>query len=257
MCLDPETPAQFRQSAWLGHAWALLLICCLANRTYAGSQTQVNFDSGTQFMYNFGGTLLSAGTAADGDGTVIQLGYYDGATVANKFAGTWHALTGAGSLNTGGNTGSGLAFNTTAIGGIGGGAAPGGSGIFGFSLVFDSAVTGTFNDLPGSTTIPLAIKFYDGASIAASSYFNVVSNAAWLWKTPISPDPLPPTINLSFDDAGLQWQSIAVAGQSGSTAFHTSIATVPEPDTIFGALTCLATIGLRWGRSGTGRRSAQ
>ena len=47
MCRDPETPAQFRQSVWPGHTWALLLICCLAIRAYAGSQTQVNFDSGT------------------------------------------------------------------------------------------------------------------------------------------------------------------------------------------------------------------
>jgi len=224
----------------------LLAALCLPLTLYAGSQTQVNFDSGTRFMSNFGGTLLSPGSAADGDGAVIQLGYYAGGTAANPFLGTWHALTGEGSLNTGGDTGSGLAFTTTSIGDIGGGASPGGSGVFGFSLVFDSAVAGTFNALPGATTIPLAIKFYNGTSIGASTYFNTVSNAAWLWQTPINPNPLPPIINLSFDDAGLQWESIVTHGQSAATAFHTTV--VPEPDTIFNVLPCLAAIALRWRR---------
>lgn len=227
---------------------AILAFVCLPLAARAGSQTQVNFDSGTQVMYNFGGTLLSPGTAADGDGAVLQLGYYSGGTAAAPFTGTWHALTGAGSLNTGGNTGSGLAFNTSSIGDIGGGAAPSGSGVFGFSLVFDSAVAGTFNDLPGATTIPLAIKFYNGTSIAGSSYYNVVSNAGWLWQTPINPSPLPSTINLSFDDPGLQWESIATYGQSAASAFHTTIVPIPEPDTIFSALPCLAALTLRWRR---------
>jgi len=227
----------------------LFVAACFPAVVQAGSQTQVNFDSGSQAMYNFGGTLLSPGTAADGDGAVLQLGYYDGGTASDPFAGTWRVLTGEGSLNTGGNTGSGLTFNTTSIGDIGGGAAPDGSGVFGFSLVFDSAVAGTFLDLPDATTIPLAIKFYNGSSIASSTYYNVVSNAAWLWQTPINPSPLPPIINLSFDDPGLQWESIVVHGHLGASAFHTTIVPVPEPDTIFSVLPCLAALALHWRRS--------
>lgn len=242
-----------RNSSARGHWLALVWLASLTATLYAGSQTQVNFDSGSQAMYNFGGTLLSPGTAADGDGAVLQLGYYDGGTAANPFMGTWHAMTGEGSLNTGGDTGSGLTFNSTSIGDIGGGAAPGGSGVFGFSLVFDSAVSGTFNDLPGATTIPLAIRFYNGTSIASSSYFNTVSNAAWLWQSPVVPSPLPPIINLSFDDPGLQWESIVTFGQSGATAFHTTIVPVPEPDSVFHALPCLAALGLRWRRGARAR----
>ena len=193
------------------------------------SQVQVNFESGSQSVFDGLALALNPGSAADGDGAVIQLGYYDAATVGNNFAGTWHALTGAGSLNLGGDTGSGLTFDTTSIGDIGGGAAPGGSGIFAFSLIFDNTVSGTFADLPSSTTIPLAIKFFDAPSIGASTYFNVVSADTWLWKLPATPSPLPPTINMSLDDAGLEWQSIASAGQSPATAFHASIAIVPEP----------------------------
>jgi hypothetical protein len=216
----------------------------ISSSLYAGSQVQINLDSGTQFLRNFGGTLLSAGGAGDGDGTVVQLGYFDGASAGSNFTGTWRPLTGEGSLNTGGNTGSGLPFNTTSIGDIGGGADPFGSGIFGFSLVFDSSVAGTFNDLPLSTSIPLAIRFYDGASIASSTFYNTVSNDAWLWKLPATPAPLPPIINMSFDDPGLEWESIASFGQPGSSAFHTTIP-VPEPGTPVVALLCLLAAGFR------------
>ena len=191
------------------------------------AQVQVNFDSGTQAMFDQLGALLRPGSAADGDGAIIQLGYYDAATVGNHFAGVWRPLTGVGSLNSGGDTGSGLSFTTTSIGDIGGGA-PDGSGIFAFSLVFDDTVAGTFNDLPGAITTPLALRFYNGATSGGSTHFNVVSNDAWLWKLPATPSPLPPTINVSLSDPGLEWQSI-VAGQSAATAFQTSLPAVPEP----------------------------
>jgi hypothetical protein len=216
---------------------------------FGAAQVQVNFDSGSQTVFDQAGFALTPGSASDGDGAVLQLGYYDGASVGNNFAGVWHALTGATSLNTGGDTGSGLPFNTTSIGDIGGGAAPGGSGIFAFSLVFDDTVSGTFNGLPGATTIPLAIRFYDGTSLAGSSYFNVVSHDSWLWKSPATPSPLPPTINISLDDSGLEWQSVA-AGQSAATAFHTSIVIVPEPSTML-----LAAFGL--GTLAAGRRGRE
>ena len=220
---------QTQKSGYFSALGLLTLLAVLHPTAQGASQVQVNFESGSQIVFGSLSGALNPGSAADGDGAVIQLGYYAAATIGNNFAGTWHALTGAGSLNIGGDTGSGLTFDTTSIGDIGGGAAPGGSGIFAFSLVFDNTVSGTFADLPGSITIPLAIKFFNAPSLGASTYFNVVSADAWLWKLPATPSPLPPTINLSLDDAGLEWQSIAVAGQSPSTAFHASIAIVPEP----------------------------
>lgn len=209
---------------------ALVLLGWLPLAADAASYVQVTFESGTGTMLDAGGAALTPGSALDGDGAIIQLGYFDAATVGNNFAGTWHALTGAGSLNTGGNSGSGLPFTTTSIGDIGGGAAPDGSGIFAFDLRFEDTVAGTFNDLPASTAIPLAIRFYNGTSLAGSTHFNTVSNDSWLWKVPAVPAPLPPTINMALSDAGLEWQSIAVAGQAPSTAFRTSIVVVPEPN---------------------------
>lgn len=206
--------------------------------SHAGNQIQINFDSGSQFLFDQLISKLNPGTAGDGDGAVIQLGFYDNASTGNNFLGTWHAMTGMGSLNIGGNTGGSVprAFNTTSIGDIGGGAAPDGSGIFGFSLVFDSSTANTFIDLPDSTSRPLSIKFFDGTTLfdgvtprgTDAHYYNVVSNDAWLWKIPTVPAPLPPIINMSLSDPNLEWQSVA-QGQSAGTAFHTSIAIVPEP----------------------------
>lgn len=235
----------------------LSTLLCAASFAHAALVTQVNFDSGSAAMYNNGGfgnpaQLLTPGSVADGDGAVIQLGYYDAAIASNNFAGTWHALTGIGSLNTGGNTGSGLAFTTTSIGDIGGGPAPGGSGIFAFQLQFSNGVANTFNDLPTSTLIPLAIKFFSGTATGTSTtsgFYNVVSNNNWLWKLPATPNPVPPTVNMSLSDTGLVWQSIAVAPtQPASSAFTTSIsiAPVPEPSTLtFGALAALVAAGAR------------
>lgn len=219
----------------------LAVVAVLHSAAHGAAQLQVNLDSGSQTIFDEASGLLSPGTASDGDGAVIQLGYYDAASAGNNFAGVWRPLTGAGSLNAGGDTGSGLAFNTTSIGDIGGGAAPDGSGIFAFSLVFDDSVTGTFNDLPGATTIPLAVRFYNGLTIGGSTHFNVVSNDAWLWKVPATPSPLPPTINISLSDPGLAWQSVA-AGQPAATAFHTSMVIVPEPATA--ALTACGLLAL-------------
>jgi hypothetical protein len=215
---------------------------------HAASQIQINFDSGARAVGDSLGFPLPAGGASDGDGAIIQLGYFDGASVGNPFAGTWHQLTGEGSLNTGGNTGSGLPFNTTSIGDIGGGADPFGSGIFGFSLVFDSSVAGTFNDLPTSTSIPLAIRFYDGSSLLGSTFYNTVSSDDWLWKLPATPAPLPPLLNMSLDESGLKWESVTTFGQSASTEFRTTIP-VPEPGSGSLMMAALLLIGMRRSRS--------
>lgn len=206
-----------------------------ATAGFGSSTTQVSFDSGSFVLFSLGGvTPLTAGSPLiNGDGAILQLGYYSSATVGNNFLGTWIPLTGEGSLNTGGSTDSvgGTTFNDTTIGdAVNDGGA--GAGQFALSLKFDAGVSNTFNSLPGATTIPLAIRIYNGTTIASSTHFNVVSRDAWLWQTPAEPAPFPPTIAISLDQPGLEWESIAVNGQAPSTAFTTSIA-VPEPSSVF------------------------
>jgi hypothetical protein len=188
----------------------------------------VSFESGGQTILNQTGALLSGGTTADGDGAVIQLGYFSGATVGNNFAGTWIPLTGDGSANTGGaisGTNPLLSFNKTSIGDPN---SSEGNGTFALTVNFDTANPGTNNNLPSSTSIPLALRFYNNSTVASSTFYNTVSNDLWLWRTPVDP-PNFVNVFVTLADTGLEWQSIAEGGAAG-TAFRTSIP-IPEPST--------------------------
>ena len=69
----------------------------------------ITFDSGSYLMRDSNGsTVLTGGTAAEGDGAVVQLGYFNAATGALPFNGNWVPLTGQGGANS--------AFSTTSIG---------------------------------------------------------------------------------------------------------------------------------------------
>jgi hypothetical protein len=199
----------------------------------AQNQTTVGFDSGSQTIFNQASTPLTAGTAADGDGAVLQLGYYDGASIANNFLGNWVPLSGEGSLNTAiiaGSSPAGETYNHTSIGDLSS-AGAGANGIFALSLVFVVGDPASGNSLPGSTTIPLSIRFYNGTTIASSTFFNVVSDDLWLWKAP-QPSNVPNNVAITLDQAGLEWLSIAQGGAAG-TAFHTTLPTaIPEPSTL-------------------------
>lgn len=209
--------------------------------------TQVNFDSGSILIKNNGGaTNVTGGTAADGNGGVIQLGYFSVATTGTavgNFLGVWTPLTGEGSLNTGGNVAGsvpGETFNKTSMGDVGGA-----DGEFGMTVVFSDSVAGTGNSLPSSTSIPLAIRFYNGTTIAGSTFYNTVSNDAWLWKLPAVAAPLPPTINMSLGvGAAFKWQSVNVLAQSASTAGTTSIPNVVAPEPTSAALLMVGLVSL-------------
>ena len=208
----------------------LATLAASATVSHGAAQITVGFDSGDQTMLDHLTASLSGSSTLDGNGTVLQLGYYSGATIANNFLGTWVPLSGEGSLNNGGSilTSSPTeTFNKTSIGDLNFQGA--GNGTFALSLTFVVGNAGTGNSLPSSTAIPLAIRFYEGYTIATSSFYNVVSDDTWLWKTPATA-PSDPTLNMSLNDAGLEWQSIVVSGQAAGTAFHTSIA-IPEPST--------------------------
>ena len=171
---------------------------------------------------------------------MLQLGYYDGASVLNNFAGTWVPLSGLTSLNTAVIPGgasvnpSGETYNQTSIGDMTANGA--GNGTFGISLNFVAGSATSGNSLPQSSTIPLALRFYNSTSIASSTFYNVVSDDLWVWMTPATP---PNVVNISLDNIGLEWLSIA-QGQAANSAFHTtiSITAVPEVSTYVSAFLC-------------------
>ncbi|MEA3209356.1 MAG: hypothetical protein QOE70_2413 [Chthoniobacter sp.] len=196
---------------------------------------------------------LSGGTNQDGNGCVLQLGYYSQATTANNFLGNWVPLTGEGSANNGGivpGSSPAKTYDKTSVGDVTvNGAANGTFASSGLTFVSGSA---TGRSLPASTTIPLAIRLYNASTIASSTFYNVVSDDLWLWKD-INSDPPPLPINISLNDPGLEWLSIA-SGQAANTAFHTTMLTVPEPGISGLLLAGLVGIVARRRRVGKGGR---
>ena len=240
------------RSSLIQRVSAITLALGLSISSGLANTTVVNIDSGSNTLVSNNGTtiLTGGGATTNGDGDVIQLGYYSGATAGNNFNGTWVPLTGTFSGNS--------SYVTTSVGDYFAGGA--GNGSFALAnLVFDpsgGSVNG--NNLPSSSSIPLAVRFYNGTTIGAgtngaggnSTFFNAVSNDSWLWKTPGPSAPTPPTLNLSLDDTGTKLQS-GTWTLGGNLATSIAISGVPEPTRAL--LLGLGGLGLFFRRSRKGR----
>lgn len=134
----------------------LFLGLSLCNLGTAAS-TVVNWSTNRE-LNNFNDSIrLSAGTSSDGDGTLLQLGYFDQATPASPFAGNWVTIA----VSTIGDQGDQA------------------NGFFMITTIFESGdlvepVIGT----------PLGVRYFDGTSAATSSYFNTAVNedGSGLWQ---------------------------------------------------------------------------
>ncbi len=186
--------------------------------TINAAQTDVGVDFFTAQLLNAGGTALTAGTNADGDGAIIQVGYFDAATTADNFAGNWVALTGIGGANS--------AYGSTSVGDSGG-FLGNGNASFIVSFVVGSGTSG--NGLVSLVTgvTPLAFRFFDSTSSTSASY-NTVSSDSWIWQTPADA-PSQPSITMSDGDT-LVWESISKFSQAPGTAFRI-VLPIPEPST--------------------------
>lgn len=203
---------------------ALPLFIALGVTSY-GASTTVAFDTGDHLINDFLGAPLSGGNATiNGDGFAIQLGYYTGSNAGSNFAGTWVPLTGSGSFNS--------AFASVSIGDDFNNGA--GDGSFAFTFVFDPAASGRNTSLPSAGQV-LSVRFYDASSPNSATYFNAVSNDAWLWLAPADPSS---NVTISLNDSGLEWQG------GVSSAFKTTVALapIPEPSTAV-AFAGLAAVG--------------
>ena len=195
-----------------------MLLLGLNAAASAAATFQVTLGANSVVFKNNGGTALSSGTSADGDGTVLQLGYYTASTTLDPFSGSWVAMTGPGTsyqttMGDSGNNPNGV-FKLTILFTAG-------------SLLFTAPADGT----------PLALRFYDSTSIATSTYFNAVSDTtgAFNWVTPAEPKS---TAALTFLTPGVVWQD-----GSGS-AYRTTIA-VPEPCSLLLSVLGLGALAVR------------
>jgi hypothetical protein len=214
-----------RTSAWCGptrgHRLFAVAACCLI--AAAGAQgaptTTVAWEnlvgtttpSSAALLDVDGVTPLSAGTTAAGDGAVIALGYFTGATSAATFTGEWVPLTGPQAAN--------IPFQRTSVGdsSAGGGTV---DGFFTLQTDFDSADSAVFQRIPPVGT-RLSIAIYNRSTIGGSTHFNIATHDDWRWE---DPSPILPTfLFVNPTSAGTQW-----LGGSG-TAMRTALATTTFP----------------------------
>ena len=117
------------------------------------------------------GGLLSAGESeTPGDGAQLQYGYFSLATRENPFLGAFIPLTGENSGNS--------YLSTVADGIIPEQGKPPGRFWIGVEFAFPHTRIGI--DLPLEGT-PMALRFWDGTTIAGLSHFNTVANSTDLW----------------------------------------------------------------------------
>lgn len=196
----------------------LLMWAWSACALLAQSTLQVIWEnSDSELLLDSSGTTLSVGSSGNGDGCVLQLGYYSNATALNPFNGDFVALTGEGSPNT--------QFQTTALGDSNGQSA----GRFSLSSTFQAGSSTSGLNLPAPGT-PLVIRYFNSSTIPTSTYYNAVSaGTTWAWKAPsATPGEL---LLLSLGDSGLSWLGGA------SSAQRTSLPSAIRFDTQPGSVT--------------------
>lgn len=181
---------------------------CAATRLPAQSTVGLNLDSGSYTLMNSNDLTPLA------IGDVLQFGYYTGATAANPFAGTWVALTGNGGAN------SALSFTAIGKNPVNGA----GAGTLAFTT---SDITFTLGSATSGVSLPsagqiMAVRFYDGTTLALSTHFGSASDASWDWVAPAATAPTP--MSFSLDDPGIAWLNNSVA----FTGIPNSVA-APEP----------------------------
>ena len=164
--------------------------------------------SSSDVLKGFDGLPLSAGVQGNGDGDLVELGYFSEATVGSPFSGTWIPLTKQTKV---GDSSSGYGF---------------GNGMFIFTSNFiqnsdqvvvfptepkeyseDIGFTITSSTPPTGT--PFCIRFYDGPQKGEARY-NTVTGDNWLWPAFPNGSSIPSNFYIKiasgFAPAGSSWK---------------------------------------------------
>lgn len=190
-------------------------ILVLNQAAFSAAITSVTVTIAKQ-MFDQAGVALDGGAIGagnNGDGAILQIGYFTNATTGNLFTGQWVPLTGEGSLNP--------LFDTTVGDGINSGA----SNRAAFSVAFDTSDPLRSQGLPQAGQV-LSVRFFDRTSLSASRFFETVSSPDWVWLSPSEP-PTNPNVSLSFANVNARLQSTGAA--LGATVSTQIAIVVPEP----------------------------
>jgi len=166
---------------------------------FATASTVVTVDSHERRLCLITGEPLPAGS-------VIELGYFDDATIHDLFAGAWTPLIGPDAPKANRSI-------PPIVSGHGGEPA----GQFSWCRTFFAGI-----DALPPVGRPLALRFIDHASTAGAFFHNTVSHPSWWFREPRSPGPA--FVFLSLEETGLRWES----GPDG--AFRTVMRTRSRTD---------------------------
>lgn len=197
---------------------AILGLSLLNQAAFSAAITSVTVTIAKQLFDQTGVALEGGaiGAGNNGDGAILQIGYFTNATSADLFAGQWVPLTGANSLNP--------VFNTTVGDGINSGAPNRAS----FSIAFDTSDPLRSQGLPQAGKL-LSVRIFDRTTFSAARFFETVSSPDWGWLAPSEP-PTNPNVSLSFANANARLQSTGAA--LGATVSTQVPIIVPEPSSV-------------------------
>jgi PEP-CTERM motif len=209
------------------HLVLILLSSLLTDFSLAATTNVGLLNSVGSELLNIDGIPLTAGIQnIDGDGTILQVGYYTMATSLNPFLGEWVAMTGPGTPYV------------TTVGD--------GGRLAGRFKTISLLEAGTFSFVEPAAGTPLTLRFYDSTTISSSTYFNAVSttSGSFNWVAPSTPQS---GTGLALPAADAVWQAGA------GSAFRTTIP-IPEPSSV--AILVLGMGALAMRRRTSGHRCA-
>ena len=220
--MKKHKPSQFVEKTYLALGIPLFFFLFIISvPLHATNRLQIQWTSGDAVLKTINGDPLAPGlTDVNGDGAIIELGYFTQATPSNLFSGEWVSLT------HGTTIGDSSTLNDIA------------PGSFQFSSLFEvgSDTVRIFPDWPGeflavaNTPIEqnnpafgrlLAMRFYNTSTVIGGARYNTMSHPSWLWSNPGNPVPFPIIFEVQADDSQLEFQD------SGNV-FLASIVANPE-----------------------------
>lgn len=208
------------QKIFLAILGTSLALSGLAN---AAALVTVAVSTDGRSLQDAAGVALTGGSSTiTGDGTAVQIGYYQGATANTIFFGNGDESTFVPLIGSGSVLGLNLTIGDTAANQAANG-----------EIFADIDITGSNAAFPAAG-VPLVMRFFTTTSLTgAGSKFEAISNLAWKWANPVDL-PSIARVDMNFDISGMVAKSgtnIAAPGSAIRASSPNPLA-VPEPSSM-------------------------